>query len=153
MNFASKSSPMEILARRRYGPAHAAHLHPAIVAKLNAYKEGLLEEFSNGSEALIRFARLAVNEAEGLAWSTSHAHLFLPALAEEKLHYARQWAGRQLRVGNGLTAVSSTTPHEVIRWNELISLHRRQNLASGRVSRSSETASPAFEAGRSDAQP
>lgn len=130
----------------------AAHHHPAIIAKLNTYKARLLEEFSNDSAALLRLARLAVNEAEGLALSTPYAHLLLPILAEEKLQYARQWASRQRRVGSELTTISAAMRREVIRWNELLAIHQQATLATGRASRSSETASLAFGAGRSDAR-
>jgi hypothetical protein len=62
-----------------------------VAAKLNQYKLRLLAKLSHEPEALVRSARLAVGDAEGLAWSTPHAHWFFPALAEEKIHHARQW--------------------------------------------------------------
>jgi len=96
-------------ARSKSGRAQPAHFHQKLAARLNKYKVGLLEELSNESETFLHFARLAVNEAESLAWSTPYAHLFLPALVEEKIQYARQWASRQDRVGNGLPA--ATTCH------------------------------------------
>jgi hypothetical protein len=150
MHFATKSNPTDPATRSQSPLARPAHFHQTLAARLNEYKVGLLEEFSNESEAFLHFARLAVNEAESLAWSTPYAHMFLPALAEEKIQYARQWASRQCRVGNGLAAVATTTSHEVIRWNELVGIHQQDILATGRVSRSSEAASRAFEAARSD---
>lgn len=149
MHFATESNPMDPATRSQSALAQPAHFRQTLAAKLNEYKVGLLEEFSNESEAFLHFTRLAVNEAESLAWSTPYAHLFLPALAEEKIQYARQWASRQCRVGNGLDAVAATTSHEVIRWNELVGIHQQDTLATGRVSRFSGTTSLAFEAARS----
>lgn len=100
MYFATESNPRDPATRSRSPLAQPAHFRQTIAAKLNDYKVGLLEEFNNESEAFLRFARLAVNEAEGLAWSTPYAHLFLPVLAEEKIRYARKWASRQCQVGN-----------------------------------------------------
>ena len=37
-------------------------------------------------------------EAEALAWTTPYPLLFLPALAEEKMRSAGQWAGRQRQI-------------------------------------------------------
>ena len=134
----------------RSAVAQPAHFHQKRAARLNEYKVGLLEEFSNESEAFRHFARLAVNEAESLAWSTPYAHLFLPSLVEEEIHYARQWASRQCRVGNGLPAVA--TSHKVIEWNERVGI-QPDTLATGRVPRSSEAASHALEAARGDTRP
>src|SRR5580765_5845845 len=100
MHFATRSNPRDFATGSQFALAPAAHYRQTIVAKLNEYKVRLLEEFSHESEAFLHFARLAVNEAESLAWSTPYAHLFLPALAEEKIQYARQWANRQCRVGS-----------------------------------------------------
>jgi len=107
MHFAAKSNP------KGHEPPH---VHQTITAKLSEYKMALLEQFTNESEAFLRMARLAVNEAESLAWSTPYAQWLLPALAEEKILHARQWASRQHQVGNGLAA-AATNP-EVIQWNE-----------------------------------
>ena len=153
MAFAVKSDPMDPATRGRSGRsavAQPAHFHQKRAARLNEYKVGLLEEFSNESEAFRHFARLAVNEAESLAWSTPYAHFFLPALVEEKIQCARQWANRRSRVGNGLPAV--TTSHEVIRCNELVGIPQ-DTLATGRVPRSSGAASRAFEVAHSDTSP
>jgi len=94
-------------ARGKPSRAQPAHFHKKLAAKLNEYKVSLLEELSSESETFHQLARLAVNEAESLAWSTPYAHLFFPALVEEKIQYARQWTSRQCRVGNGLPAVIS----------------------------------------------
>jgi hypothetical protein len=42
--------------------------------------------------------RLALNEAESLAWQTSYPHLVFPTLAMEKLETLAAWDKRQERV-------------------------------------------------------
>jgi non-canonical (house-cleaning) NTP pyrophosphatase len=132
MSFATQPNPMNPAAQGRPARAQPAHFHQELVTKLNEYKTGLLEELSNEPETFLHFAWLAVNEAESLAWSTPYAHFFLPALVEEKIQCARQWANRQSRVGNGLPAV--TTSHEVIRRNEPLEIPQ-DTLATGCESR------------------
>jgi hypothetical protein len=39
--------------------------------------------------------RLALNEAEALAWQTGYPHLLFPALATEKIQAATEWSARQ----------------------------------------------------------
>jgi len=84
-----------------------------IAAKLNQHKLGFLVDLNFESASFVRIARLALSEAESLAWSTPYAHLFLPALAEEKIYYVRQWVRRQRRVGNSLPAVLSPAVREL----------------------------------------
>jgi len=132
MSFATKPNPMNPAAQGKSARTQAAHFHEKLAARLNDYKVALLEKLSNEPETFLHFARLAVNEAESLAWSTPYAHFFLPALVEEKIQCARQWANRQSRVGNGLPAV--TTSHEVIRRNEPLEIPQ-DTLATGCESR------------------
>ncbi len=42
--------------------------------------------------------RLALNEAESLAWQTSYPHLVFPTLAMEKVEMLAAWDERQKRV-------------------------------------------------------
>jgi len=42
-----------------------------------------------------RVFRLALNEAEALAWETEFPHLVFPALALEKVHGVAKWHGHQ----------------------------------------------------------
>ena len=93
--------------------AQADHFHHNVIAtKLEEFKVGILEEFGRESAAFLRFVGLVVNEAAALACSTPYPHLFLPALVDEKLHYARRWKIRQRRVGHELDAVSGSTSWE-----------------------------------------
>jgi len=129
---------------------NVSRLRQVAVARLERYKADLLKEFCNESAAFLHFARLVVNEAESLAWSTPYTHVFLPALAEEKIQYLRQWTRRQVRVGCGLAAIASANSQAMIQWHELAEVYQQINLATGRGSSSSEAASRALEAARSD---
>ena len=42
--------------------------------------------------------RLALNEAEALAWQTPFPHLFFPDLAAEKVRAVAEWSRRQRTV-------------------------------------------------------
>jgi hypothetical protein len=116
MHFKTSPNPSNRAIRTHSPPPQPPHFRLTLAAKLTAYKAELLEEFNDESEAFLRFVRLAVNDAESLAWSTPYAHLFLPVLVEEKIQYARQWADRQSRVSNGLglDAIAATPAHDVV---------------------------------------
>ena len=58
-------------------------------------KDRLNEEFSvrlSGHESVLR---LALNEAEALAWETNYPHLVFATLAMEKAQAAASWENRQ----------------------------------------------------------
>jgi hypothetical protein len=58
-------------------------------------KEGLVQEFGGqlaGHESVLR---LALNEAEALAWETNYPHLVFATLAMEKAQAAANWENRQ----------------------------------------------------------
>lgn len=151
----SQAKPIGEAIQCQSALAEPAHLDQKLVAKLNEYKAGLLAQFSSESEVFLHFARLAINEAESLAWSTPYPHLLFPTLAEEKIHYVWQWASRQWRVGSGLTVVATATanPQAAIRQNEPVRTNSPNTLANGLVSRSSEAPSRAFEAAQSNPRP
>ncbi|HEX4644976.1 MAG TPA: hypothetical protein VH598_05145 [Verrucomicrobiae bacterium] len=69
-------------------------------AKIAQLKDKLVERL--GGEVNDRLPKelfqQAFVEAEALAWSTPYPLLFLPALAEEKVLSAGQWAGRQRQI-------------------------------------------------------
>lgn len=52
-----------------------------------------------------RVLRLALNEAEALAWQTGLPHLVFPALAEEKVRAVAKWSVRQRALDSGLLSV------------------------------------------------
>jgi hypothetical protein len=61
-------------------------------------KEAVLRDFAHLAEEHARVLRLALNEAEALAWQTNFPHLFFPALAAEKAQAAVKWHQRQRAV-------------------------------------------------------
>ena len=66
-----------------------------VTAQLAAAKSQVSEEFSErlaGHESVLR---LALNEAEALAWETNYPHLVFTTLALEKAQAAATWENRQ----------------------------------------------------------
>jgi predicted secreted hydrolase len=61
-------------------------------------KEKLFHEFAPKLGEHANILRLALNEAEALAWDTEFPQLFFPALAAEKAQSAVTWARRQRAV-------------------------------------------------------
>jgi hypothetical protein len=66
-----------------------------LVAHIAKVKENLVTEFKENFEVQDRILRLAVNEAEALAWETEYPHLVFPTLALEKVKVAANWHERQ----------------------------------------------------------
>lgn len=58
-------------------------------------KEALLNEYLAQAGEHARVLRLALNEAEALAWQTDYPHLLFPVLATEKAQAAVSWHQRQ----------------------------------------------------------
>ncbi len=65
---------------------------------IDRIRVGLVEDLDEASTELRGAVHSALNEAEALAFQTPFPHLVFPALAEEKVASARQWAGRQERI-------------------------------------------------------
>ena len=66
-----------------------------VTARLEAAKNQVSAEFSErlaGHESVLR---LALNEAEALAWETNYPHLVFTTLAMEKAQAAATWENRQ----------------------------------------------------------
>ena len=61
-------------------------------------KETVLQDYFELAQEHANVLRLALNEAEALAWQTAHPHLFFPALAAEKAQSAVRWHRRQRSV-------------------------------------------------------
>ena len=91
-----------------------------VVTKLDEYKTRLLEELKAEPQTFLDHVKSAVTEAEALAWSTPYPHLFLPALAEEKIACVQQWTRRQYLIATssldaqlpGLEALTGKVPGE-----------------------------------------
>ena len=62
---------------------------------LDTVREKLEREFDLLLERHPRVFRLALNEAEALAWETEFPHLVFPALALEKVHDVAKWHRHQ----------------------------------------------------------
>jgi len=64
-------------------------------------KEAVLREYGSKVAEHGRLLRLALTEAEALAWQTEHPHLFFPALAHEKAEATVSWHRHQRSVRGG----------------------------------------------------
>jgi hypothetical protein len=64
-------------------------------------RETVLNEHAHLAGEHARLLRLALNEAEALAWQTEYPHLFFPALAVEKASSAVAWHERQRALRRG----------------------------------------------------
>ena len=69
-------------------------------------KEAVLWENADLTGEHARILRLALNEAEALAWQTGFPHLFFPALAAEKARSALSWHRRQRALRAGVAEVA-----------------------------------------------
>jgi hypothetical protein len=58
-------------------------------------KDNVVAEFRSTFGPQQKLLRLAVNEAEALAWQTDYPHLVFPSLALEKVNTAASWQQRQ----------------------------------------------------------
>lgn len=58
-------------------------------------KQDILNRHAETAGEHVRVLRLALNEAEALAWNTEFPHLFFPVLAMEKAEATVAWHRRQ----------------------------------------------------------
>ena len=72
-----------------------ANTNPTVRQALARAKEAVLNQYASRVEEHARLLRLALNEAEALAWQTDFPHLLFPALAAEKAETAVSWHQRQ----------------------------------------------------------
>lgn len=66
--------------------------------RIEHIKQAVLDEFHETMDAHNQMVRLAVNEAEALAWETDYPHLVFPALAREKAEGVNFWEARQQEI-------------------------------------------------------
>src|SRR4051812_44627927 len=66
-----------------------------LIAQIAQTKNAILKEFRGTLAAHEHLLRLAVNEAEALAWQTDFPHLVFPTLATEKARAVAAWHARQ----------------------------------------------------------
>jgi len=74
------------------------------LAKIKELKEAIVSEFRERFAAPEPLLRLALNEAEALAWDTDYPALLFPVLATEKAQAVANWQQKQLMVRGGHTA-------------------------------------------------
>jgi hypothetical protein len=72
-----------------------------VVAQMSRAKESVLAEFRDRFQVPEHLVRLALNEAEALAWQTAYPHLVFPNLATEKAQALVNWQGHQRAVSRG----------------------------------------------------
>jgi hypothetical protein len=77
---------------------HALHSCKQIVAQIKNVKETLLAEARNTLTAPEQLLRLAVSEAEALAFQTRYPQLVFADLAEEKIQRTALWNERQYQL-------------------------------------------------------
>lgn len=66
------------------------------LSEIERTRADLIAEFRPQVAPREHLLRLALNEAEGLAWQTDYPHLLFPALAAEKLESVAAWHTQQL---------------------------------------------------------
>ena len=69
-----------------------------VLAQIARSRAAVLEEWSEGLKTQQHALRLALNEAEALAWQTMYPHLVFPVLATEKVQAVAAWNSRQRRL-------------------------------------------------------
>jgi hypothetical protein len=69
-----------------------------LLNRIERVKQAVLDEFHETIDAHNQMVRLAVNEAEALAWETDYPHLLFPALAEEKAQQVNSWELHQREI-------------------------------------------------------
>ena len=72
-----------------------------IVKQVGQVKNDILAEFQGAFQTHEQLLRLAVVEADALAWQTDYPHLLFPVLATEKIQSAANWRTRQQRLLRG----------------------------------------------------
>ena len=69
-----------------------------VSAQIARAKAAVLAEWSDALKTQQHALRLALNEAEALAWQTMYPHLLFPVLATEKAQAVVAWSNRQQRL-------------------------------------------------------
>lgn len=79
-----------------------------LTAQGERLKASLLNELKESFSVPEQWFRLAVEEAEALAWQTEYPHLLFPTLATEKVQAVADWNTRQqfIRQKNSLATLS-----------------------------------------------
>jgi len=70
-----------------------------ILAQISKTRDAIFAEARDTLKVQDQMLRLALNEAEALAWQTLYPHLVFPALAAEKVQGVAAWNNHQRLVG------------------------------------------------------
>jgi hypothetical protein len=82
-------------AGRNSIPAVCLNSCRKLVGSMKKVRSAILREFGVALDGNQKVLRLALNEAEAVAWQTPFPHLFFPELAQEKAAAVSLWAARQ----------------------------------------------------------
>ena len=66
-----------------------------VIGQIKKTKQAILTEFRSVLSTHEQLLRLALKEAEALAWQTDYPHLVFPVLATEKAQAVAAWQTRQ----------------------------------------------------------
>ena len=77
-----------------------------LFSEIQKTKRQLVGQFRNAFAGQEKLLRLALNEAEALAFLTDYPHLVFPTLAMEKVQGAADWRTQQREVGGGRARLS-----------------------------------------------
>jgi hypothetical protein len=69
-----------------------------VLTQIARSRAAVLAEWSDALKPQQHALRLALNEAEALAWQTMYPHLVFPVLATEKVQAVAAWNSRQQRL-------------------------------------------------------
>jgi hypothetical protein len=72
--------------------------YKALLAEIEQAKNTIMNDFHETLDAHGNLFRLALNEAEALAWQTEYPHLVYPTLAMERVQAVVAWRKRQQSV-------------------------------------------------------
>jgi hypothetical protein len=75
-----------------------------LLTEIQRTKQDLVNQFRKAFSGQEQLLRLALNEAEALAFLTDYPHLVFPDLAMEKVQSAANWSAHQRQVGWNPTA-------------------------------------------------
>ncbi len=76
-----------------------------ILARIARTRDAIFAEARGTLNVQDRMLRLALNEAEALAWQTLYPHLVFPALAAEKIQGVAAWNHHQRLVGGQIRSL------------------------------------------------
>jgi len=76
-----------------------------LMAQIKKAKDSIQAEYRDAVRAHEQLLRLALNEAEALAWQTPYPHLVFPTLAREKAQAVASWEAHQQSIRRDVPAL------------------------------------------------